>query len=143
MQKIYNDIYLKDLTQVAENIINQFKEERIFAFFGKMGAGKTTLIKEICKYLKVEDVVCSPTFAIINEYHTKENESVFHFDFYRIKSEKEAFDIGYEDYFYSGNYCFIEWSEKITELLPQNFVKVQVNENENLESRVIICENNK
>ena len=132
---------VNELPRIAKEIIDLFKEERIFAFFGKMGAGKTTLIKEICSYLKVEDNVCSPTFAIVNEYHTQEDDSIFHFDFYRIKTQKEAFDIGYEDYFFSGNYCFIEWSEKIPELLPQNFVKIQIEEDESDGSRIIICEN--
>jgi tRNA threonylcarbamoyladenosine biosynthesis protein TsaE len=140
MQHIFKDIQLIDLPQTAQNILEKYNSNRIFAFFGKMGAGKTTLIKEMCNYLGVEDIVCSPTFAIINEYHTASEESIFHFDFYRIKSEKEAFDIGYEDYFYSGNYCFIEWSEKISELLPQNYVKILIDENENSNSRIIICE---
>ena len=105
-----------------------------------MGAGKTSLIKELCNYMNVEDIVCSPTFAIVNEYKTNEGESIFHFDFYRIKSEKEAYDIGYEDYFYSGNYCFIEWSEKITELLPEKYVKIQIDVNDISDERNIVCE---
>jgi tRNA threonylcarbamoyladenosine biosynthesis protein TsaE len=133
-------ITLDKLPEIAKEIIDLYKDERIFAFFGNMGAGKTTFIKAICNYLQVEDIVCSPTFAIVNEYHTNKNESIFHFDFYRLKTIKEAFDIGYEDYFYSGNYCFIEWSEKIAELLPQNFVKIQIEENESDGSRSIICE---
>ncbi|MCX6230206.1 MAG: tRNA (adenosine(37)-N6)-threonylcarbamoyltransferase complex ATPase subunit type 1 TsaE [Bacteroidetes bacterium] len=104
----FQKITQNQLAQLAEEIICFYKEERIFAFFGNMGVGKTTLIKEICHYLNVDDIVCSPTFAIVNEYHTAEDESVFHFDFYRIKNTKEAYDIGYEDYFFSGNYCFIE-----------------------------------
>ncbi|MFZ4400031.1 MAG: tRNA (adenosine(37)-N6)-threonylcarbamoyltransferase complex ATPase subunit type 1 TsaE [Bacteroidales bacterium] len=140
MKHTFQDITLNKLPQIAEEIIELYKDDRIFAFFGKMGAGKTTLIKEICNYLKVEDIVCSPTFAIVNEYHTIDDESIFHFDFYRLKSIKEAFDIGYEDYFFSGNYCFIEWSEKITELLPQNFVKIQIDENEDDARRSIISE---
>jgi len=140
MKLNFEQITENKLSQIAKEIINFYTEERIFAFFGKMGAGKTTLIKEICSYLKVEDIVCSPTFSIVNEYYTTENESIFHFDFYRIKTIQEAFDIGYEDYFYSGNYCFIEWSEKIEELLPQNFVKIQIDENESNGNRIIICE---
>lgn len=140
MNQVFKEVTSKDLPQTAKQIIDFYKNERIFAFFGKMGAGKTTLIKEICNYLKVEDIVCSPTFAIINEYHTIENESIYHFDFYRIKSEKEAYDIGYEDYFYSGNYCFIEWSEKITELLPEKYVKIQIDANDDSEERIIFCE---
>lgn len=140
MNQVFKEVTSKDLQQTAKQIIDFYKNERIFAFFGKMGAGKTTLIKEICNYLKVEDIVCSPTFAIINEYHTIENESIYHFDFYRIKSEKEAYDIGYEDYFYSGNYCFIEWSEKITELLPEKYVKIQIDAKDDSEERIIFCE---
>jgi tRNA threonylcarbamoyladenosine biosynthesis protein TsaE len=140
MNLSFKKITQNQLSQIAKEIVDFYIEERIFAFFGKMGVGKTTLIKEICNYLQVDDIVCSPTFAIINEYHTTENNSVFHFDFYRIKNSKEAFDIGYEDYFFSGNYCFIEWPEKITELLPQNFVKITMEENETDESRIIICE---
>ena len=108
---------LAELHEVARNLITTFKEERFFAFFGKMGVGKTTLIKEMCDVLGVVDVVCSPTFAIVNEYSTVFDESVFHFDFYRLKSTAEAYDIGYEEYFYSGCYCFTEWTEKVEELL--------------------------
>ena len=96
-----------------------------------MGVGKTTLIKEICRHLGVEDNVCSPTFAIINAYSTVKGEDVYHFDFYRLKSADEAYDIGYEEYFYSGNYCFTEWTEKIEDLLPERYVRVDiVEENE-------------
>ena len=103
-------------------------EERFFAFFGKMGVGKTTLIKEMCDVLGVVDNVCSPTFAIVNEYSTVSDESVFHFDFYRLKSIAEAYDIGYEEYFYSGCYCFTEWTEKVEELLPDRYVRVTMTE---------------
>lgn len=109
-------------------MLTTFEEERFFAFFGKMGVGKTTLIKEMCEVLGVEDVVCSPTFAIVNEYSTAQGESVFHFDFYRLKSISEAYDIGYEEYFYSGCYCFTEWTEKIEELLPERYVRVEMEE---------------
>ena len=118
------------LHEVARNLIVTFKDERFFAFFGKMGVGKTTLIKEICAALGVEDVVCSPTFAIINEYSTVFDESVFHFDFYRLKSINEAYDIGYEEYFDSGCYCFTEWTEKVEELLPDHYVRVEMEEHE-------------
>lgn len=114
--------------EVARNLIATFEEERFFAFFGKMGVGKTTLIKEMCDVLGVVDVVCSPTFAIVNEYSTSSDESVFHFDFYRLKSLAEAYDIGYEEYFYSGCYCFVEWSEKVEELLPERYVRVEMEE---------------
>jgi tRNA threonylcarbamoyladenosine biosynthesis protein TsaE len=115
---------------VAKSILNDFGDNRIFALYGKMGAGKTVLIQHFCKILGVEDVVNSPTFAIVNEYTTKEGEPVFHFDFYRMEKPEEAYDIGYEEYIYSGNYCFLEWPEKISELLPGTFVYISIEENE-------------
>lgn len=93
-----------------------------------MGVGKTTLIKELCAVLGVEDNVCSPTFAIVNEYCARNGEPVYHFDFYRLKTLAEAYDIGYEEYFYSGCYCFTEWTEKIEELLPDRYVRVEIEE---------------
>ncbi|MBT3386200.1 MAG: tRNA (adenosine(37)-N6)-threonylcarbamoyltransferase complex ATPase subunit type 1 TsaE [Prolixibacteraceae bacterium] len=117
---------LKDLEKVAENLISWFPNHRVFAFYGKMGAGKTTFIQRICKSLGTEDNVTSPTFALINEYKTPDFSSIFHFDFYRINDLEEAFDLGYEDYLYSGNYCFIEWPEKIEPLLPENIIKVRI-----------------
>lgn len=123
---------LGQLHEVARNLLATFKDDHFFAFFGKMGVGKTTLIKEICDVLGVEDVVCSPTFAIVNEYSTKSGESVYHFDFYRLKSVTEAYDIGYEEYFYSGCYCFTEWTEKVEELLPERYVRVEIEERDGL-----------
>ena len=127
---------LVELPQVAKELLGAFPEERFFAFFGKMGVGKTTLIKELCAALGVEDNVCSPTFAIVNEYsrplithHSSlitKSEPVYHFDFYRLKNLAEAYDIGYEEYFYSGCYCFTEWTEKIEELLPEEYVRVEI-----------------
>ena len=119
-------------------MLGEFPEERFFAFFGKMGVGKTTLIKELCAELGVEDNVCSPTFAIINEYSDGEGEPVYHFDFYRLKSLAEAYDIGYEEYFYSGCYCFTEWTEKVEELLPDHYVRVDIAESEG--TRVLTAE---
>ena len=116
------------LHEVARKLLGAFPEERFFAFFGKMGVGKTTLIKELCAALGVEDNVCSPTFAIVNEYSDREGEPVYHFDFYRLKNLSEAYDIGYEEYFYSGCYCFTEWTEKIEELLPECYVRVEMEE---------------
>ncbi len=133
---VFDNVSLNQLSGVSKEIISLAGNQRIIAFYGKMGAGKTTLIKEICKTLGVEDVVCSPTFAIVNEYNSDEDK-IFHFDFYRLKNIQEAFDIGYEDYFYSGNYCLIEWPEKITELLPQTYVKIQIEEDETNGNRVI------
>lgn len=117
------------LPEVAQKLLETFSEERFFAFFGKMGVGKTTLIKELCAVLGVEDTVCSPTFAIVNEYDAK-GEPVYHFDFYRLNDLREVYDIGYEEYFYSGCYCFTEWTEKIEDLLPEHYVRVEITEAE-------------
>ena len=119
---------MEQLPEVARNLLDTFSEERFFAFFGKMGVGKTTLIKELCAVLGVKDNVCSPTFAIVNEYSDSDGEPVYHFDFYRLKSVAEAYDIGYEEYFYSGCYCFTEWTEKVEELLPEHYVRVEIEE---------------
>ena len=127
---------LKDLEKSAAELINQFPGSRVFAFYGKMGAGKTTFIQALCKVLESNDNVTSPTFALINEYQTPINGSIFHFDFYRIKNLEEAFDLGYEDYLYSGSYCFIEWPEKIESILPENLVEVKIEIAED-ESRMI------
>ncbi|MDY6288122.1 MAG: tRNA (adenosine(37)-N6)-threonylcarbamoyltransferase complex ATPase subunit type 1 TsaE [Bacteroidales bacterium] len=135
MKRVFDN--LEELPQVASDLLEEYPEERFFAFFGKMGVGKTTLIKELCAHLGVEETVCSPTFAIINEYTTGEGEPVYHFDFYRLKSAEEAFDIGYEEYFYSGAYCFTEWTEKIETLLPEHYVRVELTE-EN-EKRTLIA----
>ena len=126
------------LPEVARNLLETFSEERFFAFFGKMGVGKTTLIKELCAALGVEDNVCSPTFAIVNEYSTREGEPVYHFDFYRMKSLAEAYDIGYEEYFYSGCYCFTEWTEKIEDILPDRYVRVTITERDG--TRTLVAE---
>ena len=100
----------------------------VIAFYGKMGAGKTTFIKAICEELGVEDVITSPTFAIVNEYSLPSQEALYHFDFYRIKKLEEVYDMGYEDYFYSGNLCLIEWPELIEELLPEDALRVTIEE---------------
>lgn len=126
-----------DLFAVAKQIINEFPESRVFALSGVMGAGKTTLIKAICRELGVMDVVVSPTFSLINEYRTINGHPVYHFDFYRIKSLTEAFDMGYEEYFYSGNYCFIEWPEKIGQLLPAGFVYINIGFRDDSQTRII------
>ena len=119
-----------ELPEVARKLLETYPEDRFFAFFGKMGVGKTTLIKELCAELGVADNVCSPTFAIVNEYTSGDGEPLYHFDFYRMKSVAEAYDIGYEEYFYSGCYCFTEWTEKIEELLPESYVRVEITEND-------------
>lgn len=121
---------IDQLPAVAEALLGEFPGERFYAFFGKMGVGKTTLIKELCRQLGVEDNVSSPTFAIVNEYSDRVGEPVYHFDFYRLKSIAEAYDIGYEEYFYSGSWCFTEWTEKIEPLLPEHYVRVDIEERE-------------
>ena len=135
------EIYsIEQLPEVARKLLGEFPDDRFFAFFGKMGVGKTTLIKEICAELGVNDNVCSPTFAIVNEYTDGAGEPVYHFDFYRMKSVAEAYDIGYEEYFYSGFYCFTEWTEKVEELLPERYVRVDIEEengNRILKARMI------
>lgn len=129
---------INDLTQlpaVAASILSTHPQ-KIWAFYGEMGAGKTTLIKEICKCLGVTNTMSSPTYSIVNEYHTNNNNKIYHFDFYRIKLLQEAVDIGCEEYFESGSYCFIEWPEKIGYLLPNACLKIKINLTDN-ENRVI------
>ena len=120
---------LDSIREAAREFINHIGEHRVFAFYGEMGAGKTTFIKAICEELGVEDVITSPTFAIVNEY-TSSDGPIFHFDFYRIKKLEEVYDMGFEDYFYSGALCFIEWPELIEEVLPEDAVKVSIKEEE-------------
>jgi len=117
---------LSDLDQAAIALLDFAGTEKIFVFEGDMGAGKTTFIKVIAKALGVKELVSSPTFSIVNEYEGKGN-IFYHFDFYRIKNLQEAYDIGYEEYFFSGNTCFIEWPEKVEELLPEHYIKVEIN----------------
>ena len=119
-----------ELRNVAHTILSDLPDQYIYAFNGKMGAGKTTLIKAFCEELGVEEVVTSPTFALVNEYNSKDNNPVYHFDFYRIKKIDEVFDIGYEEYFYSDNYCFIEWPELVMELLPESYVYILIEEDD-------------
>ena len=121
---------LQALQDAARKLLEGFPQERVFAFYGAMGAGKTTFIKALCRELGSEDTITSPSFALINEYSTQTGEIIYHFDFYRIKKLEEAFDLGYEDYIYSGNYCFIEWPEMIDSLLPEGIVEVKISETE-------------
>ena len=117
---------IAELQNAADELLAAFPGKRVFAFYGKMGAGKTTFIQAVCRSLGSDDNVTSPTFALINEYNTADMESIFHFDFYRIKDIVEAYDLGYEDYIYSGSYCLIEWPEMIESLLPENLVEVRI-----------------
>lgn len=122
---------LGTIRDAAKEFVEQLGDHTVFAFYGKMGAGKTTFIKAICEELGVEDVITSPTFAIVNEYRSAINdELIYHFDFYRIKKLEEVYDMGYEDYFYSGALCFLEWPELIEEILPGETVKVSITVND-------------
>jgi len=128
---------LETIQEAAKQFVAGMGECTVFAFYGKMGAGKTTFIKAVCEELGVDDVITSPTFAIVNEYRSDTTgELVYHFDFYRIKNIGEVYDMGYEDYFYSGAVCFIEWPELIDELLPADAKKVTITEQED-GSRVV------
>ena len=132
---------LEKIQEAAKNFVANMGDNTVFAFYGKMGAGKTTFVKAICKELGVEDTITSPTFAIVNEYRSDlAGELIYHFDFYRIKKLDEVYDMGYEDYFYSGAICFIEWPELIEELLPGNTVKVSIEELGSGEREVILSE---
>ena len=131
------EIIITDIEHIgdsARQFVDAIGDHRVFAFYGSMGAGKTTFIKAICEQLGVADVITSPTFAIVNEYtlntqhSTLNTQQIFHFDFYRIKRLEEVYDMGYEDYFYSGSLCFIEWPELIEELLPDDAVRVTITE---------------
>ncbi|MCI5705943.1 MAG: tRNA (adenosine(37)-N6)-threonylcarbamoyltransferase complex ATPase subunit type 1 TsaE [Odoribacter sp.] len=121
---------LEELNEVADRFLAYVGNRKIFALYGPMGVGKTTFVKAVCRCLGVEDDVSSPTFAIVNEYVTSEGESLYHFDFYRVNSIEEAMDFGYEEYFYGGCRCFIEWPEKIDELLPEDIVNCTFTENQ-------------
>lgn len=117
---------LGDLPYAAEEILGALDGRNVVALYGPMGAGKTTLVREICAQLGSEDTVTSPTFALINRYDTAEGDAIFHFDFYRIERPEEAFDMGYEEYFYSDGLCLVEWPEKVEELLPDDVMKVTI-----------------
>lgn len=130
--------HLEELKEAAQTIIDAFPQERIFLFYGHMGAGKTTLINELCLLLGVTDHTSSPSFSIVNEYEAAKGQ-IYHFDFYRLKDEMEALDMGYEEYFYSGHYCFVEWPEKISNLLPLHYVKISISAIEN-QHRIIEAE---
>ncbi len=122
MNKNYS---LEDLSKIASKIISSTKNKTLL-FYGEMGVGKTTLIKEICKQLSVTDTISSPTFSLVNEYETSKSEKVFHFDFYRIEEEEEALDMGIEDYFYNNDWCLVEWPQNIKNLLPLDAVEIHL-----------------
>lgn len=129
---------LEDINAAATEFVKAMGDRTVFAFRGEMGAGKTTLIKAICEKLGVDEFVNSPTFAIVNEYRSDSGELIYHFDFYRINKTEEVFDFGYEDYFYSGSLCFIEWPELIEDLLPHDVVNVSIKELESGVREVVI-----
>lgn len=122
MKKFYS---LNEVDSIASEIISQ-SSSKVLLFYGEMGVGKTTLIKSICKALESDDVISSPTFSLVNEYHTRNGAPIYHFDFYRIESEEEALDIGVEDYFYSDAWCLIEWPNNIENLLPLDATEIQL-----------------
>ena len=131
---------VEQLSEVSDYLLSMREEADIIAFYGSMGAGKTTLIKNLCHRMGVTDEVNSPTFAIVNEYVTEEGESVYHFDFYRIKKIEEAYDIGFENYFDSGNLCLIEWPEMIEPLMPEKYIRVEIRHGASDDEREITCE---
>ncbi len=126
---------LKELPDAAKQLLEFSAGEKIFLFEGDMGAGKTTFIKAICEQLGIKDTIASPTYSLVNEYQSPEGR-IFHFDFFRIKSETEAYDMGFEEYLYSGNYCFIEWPDKIEGLWPANYVEVIIDQDEGRERTI-------
>lgn len=132
MNKNYS---LEDLSLIASEIISSAKNKTLL-FYGEMGVGKTTLIKEICKELKVQDSISSPTFSLVNEYQTSTNEKVFHFDFYRITDQEEALDMGIEEYFYNNDWCLIEWPGNIENLLPLEAVEIHLTILDNRERNI-------
>ena len=141
MSKTWEYLKLSDLEKTGKELLEAYPKERIYAFVGKMGAGKTTFIKALCRSLGVEEEVGSPTFSLVNEYRGSVEKTIFHFDFYRIETETEAYDIGLEEYLDSGNYCFIEWPDKIDSLLPPSFVLIKIKELEGkreIESNLIL-----
>lgn len=130
---------LENIQQAAKEFVAAMEDRTVFAFYGKMGAGKTTFIKAICEELGITDMITSPTFSIVNEYRSDNSgELIYHFDFYRIKKIDEVYDMGYEDYFYSGAICFIEWPELIDDLLPEDAVHVKIEETEDSSRLVTI-----
>ena len=126
MNKTLYSENLEQLNSIAKQILAYASNHKKFAFYGEMGVGKTTLIKALSLQLGVTDIMSSPTFSIVNEYQADKNKKIYHFDFYRIEDEKEAYDMGYEEYFFSSAYCFIEWPEKIPNLIEDHMVKIKM-----------------
>ena len=140
MKKQFHISNVEQLSEVSDYLISLRDEADIIAFYGAMGAGKTTLIKNLCRRMGVTDEVNSPTFAIVNEYVTEGGDAVYHFDFYRIKKIEEAYDIGFENYFDSGNLCLIEWPEMIEPLMPEKYIRVDIQPGETDDSRIVNCQ---
>jgi tRNA threonylcarbamoyladenosine biosynthesis protein TsaE len=136
--KVFRSVGVSDMKEIAQYIVQELSRFQVWLFYGELGSGKTTLIKEIGKVLGVSDTMSSPTFSIINEYETGGNQKVFHFDFYRIKNEAEAYDIGTDEYFYSGSPCFVEWPEKIPSLIPPFFANVFIQVENNTQRTIVI-----
>lgn len=122
--------HISEINNAARQFVDQIGDKTVIALYGAMGAGKTTFIKAVCEELGVTETITSPTFAIVNEYKSREGSPIYHFDFYRINKLEEVYDFGYEDYFYNGNLCFIEWPELIESLLPDNCLKLKISETE-------------
>jgi tRNA threonylcarbamoyladenosine biosynthesis protein TsaE len=134
------EIIIKDkkhLPDAADKFLRHFRDKRLFAFYGSMGAGKTTIIKAICKALGAIDIVSSPTFTLVNEYRTIAGETIYHIDFYRIKKQEEVFDFGIEEYLTGDNFCFMEWPEMIEDILPPETISIRISVGEN-EERILL-----
>lgn len=127
-----------ELDAVSRYLVANCQDITVWIFRGEMGAGKTTLIKQICEDLKVIDIVNSPTFSIVNEYLTEKDRAIYHFDFYRIKDEQEAFDVGASEYLESGELCFLEWAEKVPGLLPEHYIEISINLVESLQRKIMV-----
>ncbi|MBL0742911.1 tRNA (adenosine(37)-N6)-threonylcarbamoyltransferase complex ATPase subunit type 1 TsaE [Chryseolinea sp. Jin1] len=137
-EAVFRSVTQSDLADVAKEVVKRLNTIPVWLFHGEMGSGKTTFIKAICRAAGVEEAMSSPTFSIVNEYETREHSKIYHFDFYRIKHEAEAYDIGTEEYFYSGYPCFIEWPEKIPSLIPGRRAKVSIQVENNTERTIVI-----
>jgi tRNA threonylcarbamoyladenosine biosynthesis protein TsaE len=133
------EIIIKDkkhLHSAVKKLMDYCRGSKIFAFYGPMGSGKTTIIKTICETMDAEDIISSPTFTLVNEYRTKKGESLYHIDFYRIRKTEEVFDFGIEEYLYSNSYCFMEWPELVENILPPETIRIQIRVGDN-ESRIL------